>query len=547
MRLRYALLLALTASVLAVSSRAQILVGGAGDSLVRAGASNGRCIAYSPDGSMWALVYRGTTAGARQLLLRRSVDGGRNWAGNSAIPVPTGANGSSSLGAIHMDRNCDVLHVVYTVVHPIGAEAYYVTFDTVRRSFGTPQSLAYKPSNTNQSTYAYDVAVTEGGAVVAGLQSHRGPRANWARFQRGSWVAAIRVKKRGASAFGPVTQVNTGSTGVAMNLLAEGEVVHCVYRSALGGYGINYRAFDIERDAFVHAEIPIGPSSNSSITAANISHLVRDSQGGFNVLYPTPGKLRLAWSPAGMHGQNASWTDATVVTDMGFTGGNTSQRFYSVTVSDGGNVFVFYAKPGESLQNLYLRIYFRGQPVSQEVLFRSGGAAGAFSWLCGVRDPGVVATPALVYWGRAGSSGPGRVDLIRVGLGRSMSYGVGCAGSLPSVPRLAPGTTPVIGQKLDVEATGHPASSVGAWLVGSVCAPQPVDLSSAGLTGCELFHNLVLTLSMRTDAQGMVTFSTTTPNNPGLSGLGIHLQSVTIAPGANPAGAVVSNGVAAVF
>jgi hypothetical protein len=128
----------------------------------------------------------------------------------------------------------------------------------------------------------------------------------------------------------------------------------------------------------------------------------------------------------------------------------------------------------------------------------------------------------------------------------------------------APGSTPAsqytlhltspwsrawLNQTLSVEAATPSGSALLAmgftdqtWMSSGL----PIDLTSFGLTGCNLNIAPEATLlGTNTGAGNPVTFTLPIPNAPGLLGVAFWQQAFPIAPGANPAGMLASDSVRA--
>lgn len=125
-------------------------------------------------------------------------------------------------------------------------------------------------------------------------------------------------------------------------------------------------------------------------------------------------------------------------------------------------------------------------------------------------------------------------------------FGTGCAGS-NGVPTLASTSAPRLGSTFSstlgnlangaliaAVATGFSTTN---WTLGAL----PADLSGFGMTGCTLYvsPDVVTFLPV---ASGTATWSVQVPNSSNLVGLPLNQQGLSLDPGVNPAGAVVSNG-----
>lgn len=118
-----------------------------------------------------------------------------------------------------------------------------------------------------------------------------------------------------------------------------------------------------------------------------------------------------------------------------------------------------------------------------------------------------------------------------------VGFASGCAGSRPAA-RLVPADTPRIGNTLEVrllDLPQHSAVVAFGWL-----RPAPVPLTPQGLLGCS--WNISLDAAVFVVGQeNEAVYRLPIPDWPGLIGLSFHNQAVVLDPGANAAGAVVSD------
>ena len=128
------------------------------------------------------------------------------------------------------------------------------------------------------------------------------------------------------------------------------------------------------------------------------------------------------------------------------------------------------------------------------------------------------------------------------------SFGAGCAGST-GVPNLAPvlGARPWIGEVLQLQLTGAPPASQPLLVLGLSDSTWgsfslPLDLSFTGLPGC-FAHVSVDALAAIQNLGPVGLASVTIPRDPSLAGLEVYVQAVVPDLSANPAGAVLSNGI----
>src|SRR5690606_13612705 len=261
-------------------------------------------LAIGGDGSLWAAVWQQDAAGNRMFQVARSSDGGINW----QTPIDTSTTGDGT-GAIAAGTGCDDLHVVWHATNGGSyTTAYHQALDTRTGAWrGSLQVLQAGISSSDQYSAA-DVAVTASGSVVALVQTNSRPAAPWT----GSWNAGLMVKRRGQSQWQGPFQINVGNTGTRADIQVRGEVVHCAYRSALGGYGIFHRRFDAEQLSWLDSgDVPVGPNGNTNLHASNANMLALDGAGDAYVLYatgqstPGQGEVWLAHATAGNY---SAWT-----------------------------------------------------------------------------------------------------------------------------------------------------------------------------------------------------------------------------------------------
>lgn len=149
----------------------------------------------------------------------------------------------------------------------------------------------------------------------------------------------------------------------------------------------------------------------------------------------------------------------------------------------------------------------------------------------------------VLFGGTAGNTG--LVDTWEYGAFVG-DLGPGCAGS-NGVPVLAGSTRPQLGgtfaAALSNLANGAP---LGAIVAGLFANQPPLPLDIYGLPGC-LLHTNVDAMLFLPVVGGAMTSSFPIPNDPGLFGVTIHEQGLSLDPSANAAGMVVSNAISAVL
>ncbi|MBK8975424.1 MAG: hypothetical protein IPM29_05825 [Planctomycetes bacterium] len=499
-----------------------------------------RSVVIAPTGVMWALLRDvDPGVGDGQLYLTASTDGGATWTGR--FDLATAGDGA---GALCADRSCGTLQIAWNALNG-GAfqDVYYQEFDTrAVRFVGSPQQLTTATSSNDQY-YAEDVAVTERGAVVLAISTHRSPPVPpW----RSGWSSGLLVRPAGAAVFDPVRPVNTDAYGVRIDLQAVGEVVHGAFRTNTGLYGIRYRGFDCATGAFTtttDVQVDVG--------TANVSQIAVTRNGDMYVLYVAggttagTGELRVGYSTVANPTQ---WTVQPLAADTDLLRGNVSYYHYSLATDGLGNVVAFYSrKTGEQHQNLYYRVLIAGQIVTPETLAVPSTDADRFLIVGGIRNPGTVVAPSCIVESRAAVHVGNRVDLLRLGNGAlAVEHGVGCAGSLPVAPRFAAVSLPIGGGTLSLQLSDAPASTPGALLFGFSCPPAPIDLTPFGLTGCQLDIAGPDSVGLPSGPAGTARLDLPIASSPAYAGVPLLFQSIVVALGANPANAVTTNALTAV-
>ncbi len=135
--------------------------------------------------------------------------------------------------------------------------------------------------------------------------------------------------------------------------------------------------------------------------------------------------------------------------------------------------------------------------------------------------------------------------LVPAPLGGYQTYGVGCAGS-GGTPSLSAGygMVPTAGQSFAVQVTGLPLVGSTFLFVGASQTQWgsfalPLNLSVIGMNGCSLLASGDFLLPV-TNVLGSGLCSFDLPLS--LAGQQFFNQAIALAPGANPAGMIVSNG-----
>lgn len=108
---------------------------------------------------------------------------------------------------------------------------------------------------------------------------------------------------------------------------------------------------------------------------------------------------------------------------------------------------------------------------------------------------------------------------------------------------LSAGARPIVGTSVTMTANNVPSASPLGVFIGGLTQHDPgIDLTSFGMPGCQQYVSLDASLAF-VPAAGSGSFAFSVPNDPGLSGASVFLQSLVLAAGLNPLGAITSNGV----
>ena len=121
------------------------------------------------------------------------------------------------------------------------------------------------------------------------------------------------------------------------------------------------------------------------------------------------------------------------------------------------------------------------------------------------------------------------------------SYGVGCATSGGSVPRLT-STGTAIGETWRMRIDRAAASSQISLLVGISRPANPIPLDAVGAPGCFLLTDVLATAGGTSGTSGVLDLNFPTPFDPTIIDQSLYSQAVVLDLFANNLGAVTSNG-----
>jgi len=131
--------------------------------------------------------------------------------------------------------------------------------------------------------------------------------------------------------------------------------------------------------------------------------------------------------------------------------------------------------------------------------------------------------------------------------GTAATFGTGCGtpalvlspigNARPTINTTAQASLTNIPSTLAFVALGWSRTSFGPF-------PLPLTLAAFGMPGCDLLHSSEAAgLTTTSTGPGTATFSLRLPNIAGMIGLHVYLQSWALAPNANAANTIVSNGI----
>lgn len=571
-----------TCSLAAQLTPPTILKGTAPGGDVRSMSNNQNSLASLADGSVSSLIYRQTspTAGG-ELVVAITFDDGQNWTYHP-LPQSTGhLVHDPESGTLCAGRKCDILHVAWSDRSRAGAGfiAYYATLNTGTKQWSTPVQLA-AGANANEPVTVRDITCTPLGTIAVALAV--GPNGG---LGMGPDECGLIVRRPGQP-FGVVRPMRAGGLRLSRqaSIVAIDEVVHCAFKNLKGAGGIAYRSFDTEALAWQQpTQVMVGPNDNgvaglNGINAGEKAVIAKDTQGGLYILYPSGSagglsnnnKLRMAYAKPGTGSLNADWTDLEVLDHTTAVGanprgasagdpdypalqaGDAVGTWYTLAPGFQGSMLVVYSKPWEDFQNKYLQIWQYGVnfPLpSKEIQFWPDTEPYVFERMSGMRSTSSVGQAAWVVYGKNDQPTPGQAPNGWVRLwaatdstGRTISFGTGCRGSLPEIPKMAADEQfAMLGQPYIVEFSGFPANAFYYLAVGTKC--ETLDLTGLGAAGCELNIDFPVVVRQQVTSAGVRSLRWFVPNDRNLIGRFFYSQAFVLSPGANPAGVVTSNAI----
>jgi hypothetical protein len=157
-------------------------------------------------------------------------------------------------------------------------------------------------------------------------------------------------------------------------------------------------------------------------------------------------------------------------------------------------------------------------------------------------QPGVPALPAMttapsgrhvLLFGGGDANGATSNRTWRFGnLATVHAFGTGCGSPMLSLFESACGPLPAAATAVQFLGASNTA-------MGSL--PLPSDLTSIGMSGCWLYHDMIALAGPATTVGSMALHSLPVPNQAFLIGARLFQQEFVLAPGSNPLGILSSN------
>ena len=558
--------LVLAATLLPVpSGHAQdsIIRNAAPTELMRGMLSHTKSMARSSDGRLWALTWNDTKKTGsidkdRHLWLCVSSDGGQSWSVVTETRSIGEAYGSLAIGPLGKR-----LHIAWYGNDGKKAgtafinSVFYAAFDTTTDKWEGTADTIIQPALSDREQYTDpDIVVTADGVVVMSF-GNRYVAPSTAVGPAGSWCSYLVWNK--GSGWSKPHRINVDGSGIGVDLEYDvrNHGVDMCYRITTGGYGTGYRHFDVATEKF-GTEITIPQLAGASGKYhGNRNHLAFDANGDMWVLYvrnnktasPTVSELRVALLK---QGATAFSQDLLVTTDTYGMGGNVSSYNYSLSTLPDGTVWALYSLKKETYQNLYGRIV-RTSGLTPRLTLRTGTRTSQFAWVSGHRPTlqGGGLHAMITDFSAIGTLVGGRNLFLGPVSGTVLRHGSGCDAKGFSTPELYPVEAPMLGGKLTMLATDHPASTSGILLLGATDSKfgpfnLPLDLSGLGMTGCRLWQDVVTTGLYSCDATGQAKITLPYPKLATLAGVPIFFQGIAVAPTANKASLLATNGLTSI-
>jgi len=513
-------------------------------------------LVFGANKTAWQLVWR-EMGGVdnRRLSLFRSDDGGNTWLPCLELPTLQDGRGSIAMGA-----DCKTLSVVWDARESGFSSVYYGEINTDNCTWSCPHT-ALATGTSSSDFWAMDVESTIGGRVaVIYMRSYAGSQNG---YFNGNWSSTIRVKQPGpcGTLFGAGQAINTGTTAVNANMVAIGDDVHIVYRTAHGGYGISYRGFDTRSEAFFSstpADVPIGPNGNLDMHASNVAVITTNNRWArecqlacLHVLYATGdyvignGQIWHAWAPVA-GAASGDWPRSVVASYPELLGGNQTYNHYTLATGENDAVFAIWKKKVANVTEFRLQPFGCGAALPDQLLFswNSDDAAG----INGHRGSNTMAKPhfmvslqgipmegVLMWRARGNPAVKGRAHTV--------AYGRTCELAAKQ-PTLRSRNTPTIGAPpLVLETSGFVNSNPAVLMAGTACTSITFGPK------CWILHNMVIAIAVGPiTGCGQTVTSLVVPDDSSLIDACLYFQAAQYNPTLNfPEQFILTNGLLAIL
>ena len=508
---------------------------------VRGTTSPPRCLAATSDGRLWTLSYlddgKGQGGNSRFLRLHASSDAGKTWKLVTRVQ-----NAGAIRGSIACGNDGRMLHCAWraTGATTTASSIYHQVFDTRKNTWvGSPTQIA-RGTTSNSQFLEPCIEITEDGRVYVAYYTHR----------QGPWAGRFRAFD--GTAWGKEQKVNVDTYGVHPNCQADGNDVWFSYRTNSGGYGIRARRWDGATQAWgKEGELQVSQANSSKVgSASSVSNVCVDLRGDVHVLYATGDRAvgkGAVWVSTSRKGANKFARHVKVDDDAAMRGGNYNYHCYSMSLSVDGRLYFVYSKVSEQYAKLYTRFMLPNGSMGPRIQVASG-LANSHTWVSAYRRSRDGTTPmaivtdtgagAVRYWGSTSA-------------GLVVPHGQSCDGTNASAPRLRTGGLPQRGQTLTLLLSAMPKTTplivflgLSDTRLGAFTLPLPLD--ALGLKGCALAQSFFVNVGGASDGSGNAQMQIPYPNDPRLPGVPLYFQFFVVAPGANAAGALMSNGIATI-
>lgn len=505
---------------------------------VRIFAQHGRNLALTADGRLWCLMHfnDGLSRGDASLSLRllSSGDGGRTWQAETRMREVGALRGS-----LATDVDGRTLHFVYEARQNRGHSSIaHETYDVRAKTWGPKATMLASSTTTNDQYLVPTIDVARDGTLVACYYTHRTRQ----------WSGQMRIKRGGN--WTAQARVNVDTYGVRIDHQVVGDDVWFAYRTATGGYGIRARRYDLAARAW-------GREGELQVSGANAA-LVGTANNSSCLAVKSDGTVFVLWSSGNSTaGAGALWLSRKAPSATGFSlhskvdddapvlGGNRTYEHFTLSV-EADTPLVFYAPLRLQRSELLLRI---PTPTGVSPALRMSKTANdVFGRLSGLRSD-TVRSPGYVLAEQADGKA---VRIFTRGSGEaSVRHVMGCGTQSLPTPDLRAADVPQLGKTLNFEFSSMGATRAAVFFLG-VDAQRfgqlalPLELTGFGFPNCYLAQAPLVSAVLQSRADGTASVPFAYPSLASLSGVPLYWQALTLAPGANPGGALWTNGLATI-